>query len=72
MSKSGTASDLAVIKRHRETLERNLIQRVLANHAYRRCRAAKELGISRMALYEKMKKYGLVQAQRGPALATCL
>lgn len=45
---------------NRETLERNVIQRALASHGYSRSRAASALGISRVTLYKKMKKYGLM------------
>jgi transcriptional regulator with PAS, ATPase and Fis domain len=69
-----TPGALDAIKHNRETSERDLIQRVLASHAYRRSRAARELGISRMTLYAKMKKYGLDQKPRRPAavLSICL
>ena len=48
---------------NREVLERNVIQRALAKNGYSRSRAATALGISRVTLYKKMKKYGLM---RGP------
>jgi two-component system, NtrC family, response regulator HydG len=47
---------------NREQLERNVIQRALANNGYSRARAASALGISRVTLYKKMKKYGLMRA----------
>ena len=37
-----------------------MIQRALANNGYSRSRAAAALGISRVTLYKKMKKYGLM------------
>ena len=43
----------------REAAERGLIRRALADHGHSRVRAAEELGISRVTLYKKMKKYGL-------------
>jgi transcriptional regulator with PAS, ATPase and Fis domain len=43
----------------RETAERSLMRRVLADTGHRRDRAAKQLGISRATLHKKMKKYGL-------------
>jgi DNA-binding NtrC family response regulator len=46
----------------REAAEKGLIRRVLADHGQSRTRAARELGISRMTLYQKMKKYGLARA----------
>jgi DNA-binding NtrC family response regulator len=45
---------------NRELLERNVIQRALASCDYSRARAANALGISRVTLYKKMKKYGLM------------
>ncbi len=45
---------------NRELLERSVIQRALANNGYSRSRAANALGISRVTLYKKMKKYGLM------------
>jgi two-component system response regulator HydG len=46
---------------NREVMERNLIQRALASHGYSRVRTANSLGISRVTLYKKMKKYGLME-----------
>jgi transcriptional regulator with PAS, ATPase and Fis domain len=43
----------------REAAEKGLIRRVLADHSQSRTRAARELGISRVTLYQKIKKYGL-------------
>jgi transcriptional regulator with PAS, ATPase and Fis domain len=43
----------------RESLERNLIQRALIDNGDNRVRTARALGISRVTLYKKMKKYGL-------------
>jgi DNA-binding protein Fis len=34
----------------------------LVKHRNNRCRAAAELGISRMALYNKLHKYGLIRS----------
>jgi DNA-binding NtrC family response regulator len=45
---------------NREMIERNVIQRALVNNGYSRARAADSLGISRVTLYKKMKKYGLM------------
>jgi len=44
----------------RDLIERNVIQRALVNNGYSRARAADLLGISRVTLYKKMKKYGLM------------
>ena len=45
---------------NREMLERNVIQRILEKNGYSRAHAATALGISRVTLYKKMKKYGLM------------
>jgi DNA-binding NtrC family response regulator len=45
---------------NREAAERTIIQRALVNSGYSRARAANALGISRVTLYKKMKKYGLM------------
>jgi transcriptional regulator with PAS, ATPase and Fis domain len=50
--------------RNRHLIERNVIQRVLINSGYSRARAAHALGISRVTLYKKMKKYGLMTMGR--------
>jgi two-component system, NtrC family, response regulator HydG len=55
------------LSHNRELLERNVIQRALAHHGYSRSRAAHALGISRVTLYKKMKKYGLMRASARPA-----
>jgi transcriptional regulator with PAS, ATPase and Fis domain len=51
------------LSHNRELLERNVIQRALANNNYSRARAAAALRISRVTLYKKMKKYGLMSPQ---------
>jgi transcriptional regulator with PAS, ATPase and Fis domain len=45
---------------NRELLERSSIHRALVNSGYSRARAASALGVSRVTLYKKMKKYGLM------------
>jgi two-component system response regulator HydG len=50
----------------RDVIERNVIQRALVSNGYSRTRAADSLGISRVTLYKKMKKYGLMKIT-GPA-----
>jgi DNA-binding NtrC family response regulator len=52
---------------NRQLIERNVIQRVLINSGYSRARAADALGISRVTLYKKMKKYGLMTMPLHPA-----
>jgi transcriptional regulator with PAS, ATPase and Fis domain len=51
----------------RETNERNVILRALDKNGYSRARAATSLGISRVTLYKKMKKYGLMQTPTAPS-----
>jgi DNA-binding NtrC family response regulator len=52
---------------NRELLERTSIHRALVNSGYSRARAATALGVSRVTLYKKMKKYGLMEVP----LQTC-
>jgi two-component system, NtrC family, response regulator HydG len=49
----------ALLSNSREQLERDVIQRVLADRNYTGAQAASVLGISRVTLYKKIKKYGL-------------
>jgi DNA-binding NtrC family response regulator len=46
--------------RNRDAAERQLIERALATNHQSRTRTAHALGISRVTLYKKMKKYGLL------------
>jgi DNA-binding NtrC family response regulator len=48
----------------REARERSVIERAIVNSEYSRARAAQELGISRVTLYKKMRKYGLLGMPR--------
>jgi DNA-binding NtrC family response regulator len=48
------------LAQNREEVERSTIQRALMKHGYTRSHAASALGISRVTLYKKMKKYGLM------------
>jgi two-component system, NtrC family, response regulator HydG len=57
------------LSHNRALVERNLIQRALAGNGYSRSRAASALGISRVTLYKKMKKYGLMQTPPRPESA---
>jgi len=53
---------------NRQDVERTLIQRALVSAANSRTVAARSLGISRVTLYKKMRKYGLFdQAETAPA-----
>jgi transcriptional regulator with PAS, ATPase and Fis domain len=49
--------------------EKNQIEQVLAAHRQNLARAARELGISRIALYRKMKKHGLHNVKRSEYVA---
>jgi DNA-binding NtrC family response regulator len=42
--------------------ERHRILQALTQHGNNRTRAAKELGISRVALYKKLRKFGIVES----------
>ncbi|HTU16564.1 MAG TPA: sigma 54-interacting transcriptional regulator, partial [Gemmataceae bacterium] len=53
------------LSRNREQVERNIIHRTLVNNGYSRVHTANALGISRVTLYKKMKKYGLMHASNG-------
>jgi transcriptional regulator with PAS, ATPase and Fis domain len=48
------------LNHQRALIERNVIQRALISNGYSRTRAAAALGISRVTLYKKMQKYGLL------------
>lgn len=52
----------ATLAQTREETEIRQIQETLARHRNNRRRAAAELGISRMGLYKKLHKYGLIEA----------
>lgn len=49
------------LHQQRDHAERAVIQRALATNGFNRTRAADALGISRVTLYKKMKKYGLLK-----------
>lgn len=59
--RSPQANAAETLVHNREVLERNIILRALSNNGNSRVEAAKELGISRVTLYKKMKKYGLMR-----------
>ena len=60
----GTPSSLAM---NRESTERAVIVRALEKVSFSRTRAAQLLGVSRVTLYKKMKKYGLLTKTNGLA-----
>jgi DNA-binding NtrC family response regulator len=49
----------ALLTNRKENAERSVIHRTLQDHKFNRSRAANALGISRVTLYKKMKKYGI-------------
>jgi two-component system response regulator HydG len=57
----GSAS--VTLSHNREQVERSLIQRTLISNGYSRLHTANALGISRVTLYKKMKKYGLMRSR---------
>ena len=57
----GRGNGAASLHHQRDLIERNVIQRALVSNGFSRTRAADSLGISRVTLYKKMKKYGLMK-----------
>ncbi len=57
---SSTAAPLGSLVHNRETTERAAILRALEKAGFSRTRAAAALGVSRVTLYKKMRKYGLL------------
>jgi DNA-binding NtrC family response regulator len=54
------------LKHQRKNMERDAIYKALVTSGYSRSRAAKLLGISRVTLYKKMKKYDLTAVPHTP------
>ena len=52
------------LTQHREARERTVIEQAIVTHEYSRARAGHALGISRVTLYKKMRKYGLLDMPR--------
>ena len=44
--------------------EREILDKALREHGYKRTTTAKSLGISRVGLYKKMKKYGMIEKRQ--------
>jgi transcriptional regulator with PAS, ATPase and Fis domain len=64
--KNGHAMNAASsLVQNRESTERAVIVRALEKVAYSRTRASELLGVSRVTLYKKMKKYGLLSKSNG-------
>jgi DNA-binding NtrC family response regulator len=56
----GDSQPPRLLRRHRQDAERDMILRILVDHQFHRGRTAEALGVTRMTLYTKMKKYGLL------------
>jgi DNA-binding NtrC family response regulator len=52
------------LSQHRDARERTVIEQAIISNDYSRVRAALALGISRVTLYKKMRKYGLLAMPR--------
>ncbi len=70
---SSVESDVAALASHRpseslgnrmELTEKQMIEQALLNNRFSRTRTAEQLGISRVTLYNKMKKYGMMQMSK--------
>jgi DNA-binding NtrC family response regulator len=59
----GAAATAATLAQTKETAEAARIAEALERHRNNRVRAAAELGISRMTLYKKLHRYGLMGAE---------
>lgn len=57
---ASTSAPLGSLVHNRETTERAAILRALEKAGFSRTRAAAALGVSRVTLYKKMRKYGLL------------
>jgi two-component system response regulator HydG len=57
---STTIPHASSLAKNRESTERTVIVRALEKASFSRTRAAQLLGVSRVTLYKKMKKYGLL------------
>lgn len=57
---SGTVGNLSTLDRQISLTERDIIEQTLLKNNFSRTNTAKELGISRVTLYNKMKKYGMM------------
>jgi DNA-binding NtrC family response regulator len=58
----GSPSGRSALSKSKDRAELSLITQALERHGHNRLRAAAELGISRMTLYKKLHKYGLMGA----------
>jgi two-component system, NtrC family, response regulator HydG len=67
--RSGPVPSSPTLVRGREAHERALIQKALVRHNYCRTAAARGLGVSRVTLHKKLKRYGLVDVPSGTGLS---
>ncbi len=63
--RNGNGRSPRTLEQHVDQLEQRVIEESLHRHNHRRTDAAKELGISRVTLYNKMKKFGMLSQGRG-------
>ena len=61
--RDGFVPEGATLKDKVESLEKHLVGEVLARHRWNQSRAADELGLSRVGLANKIKRYGLDEAR---------
>jgi DNA-binding NtrC family response regulator len=66
---SGTIGYPTSLEQNKQATEKAVILRALEKAAYSRTRAAALLGVSRVTLYKKMKKYGLEVSKGSPLAA---
>lgn len=62
-SQTGVAPQVASLESRVDRFERQIIEDSLARNNFRRKQTAAELGISRVTLYNKMKKFGLMKEE---------
>ena len=60
----GTNGRPATLFERVATTEQEILESALRDHGYNRTETARSLGISRVGLYKKMKKYGMINARR--------
>jgi transcriptional regulator with PAS, ATPase and Fis domain len=58
----GLASEAATLESRVDHVEQRIIEEALRRHNNHRTATARELGISRVTLYNKMKKFGMLKA----------
>ncbi len=58
-SSNGNGRPPRTLEEHVDQIEQRIIEESLRRHSHHRTKTAKELGISRVTLYNKMKKFGM-------------